>query len=163
MKETIKLPEEKVLQKISEVRAVVNRPSPQAIDLYDQTIANVGSEACFMAETVVGSIASLRRKLNITIILHRAFAILSICTIIAAGILWSIWILLIGIGLLVTTMYIISHRQTTMNIEMAARTEVFWEMMNFDQDFRTQVLEFVKSNMGNVAAENLQSFLPDTK
>jgi hypothetical protein len=163
LKDKLELPGYKVNQKKAEVWGVMGSHSKLSRETYDHTIRVVNSPAGLVASMVLDEAIRLRRRLNLLIKLGRTFHVVAVAAVIAAAVLWSYWVLLLGFGVELVWYLVIHPRQTVTNVELAATTEVFWEMMYDDPEFRSRAIEVAHRRHGQAVAEGLSEMVEDPK
>ena len=140
MADVLRLPPDAVRHKREEIRAAAKSLGLRKTDrLYVKTQSLIRSPAAQWAHTALPECRRLRRKLRALILANRITFVLVITSAFFAAV-WSYLLLLaiIPLGLL---LYWINTLQTATNFDLAARIEVFSDMLFTDAEFRRQVQE----------------------
>lgn len=141
MPDALRLPPDAVRHKREETQAVVMSVGLRLADrLYVKTLSLIRSPAAQLACTALPECRRLRRKLKALIVANRINLVLVISSAFCA-VVWSYWVLLATIALGLLGYFGINPLQTATNFDLAARIEVFSEMIFKDAEFRRQVQE----------------------
>lgn len=162
-KEKLELPRYKVSEKKAEILAVMRSHPKLLRETYDHTLRVINSPAGSMPALVLDESVRLGRRLNLLIRLGRTLHIVAVGAAITAGVLWAYWPLLLTCGLELVWYFVISPRQSVTNVELGATTEVFWEMMADDTEFRSHAIEVARQRHGQEVAEGLSEMVGERK
>ena len=141
MPDVLRLPPDAVRHKREEIQAVFMSVGLRLADrLYVKTLSLIRSPAALLACTALPECRRIRGKLKALIVANRITLVLVISSAFCA-VVWSYWILLATIALGLLGYFGINSLQTATNFDLAARIEVFMEMLFTDAEFRRQVQE----------------------